>query len=213
MRPMVRGVILEGLSHSGKTSTLNALKRIHTLEEENAERSLIVLGEHYSQILNNENGRYVRLNRDEHLSLLKERVGMIEQLNEWACKLGEWGRVSRGLFFVFERFHLNHRHGFPEYDTGEIRKLEERLCELGAKTVLLTVSPEIVEERIQQRSPGEWTGFTKDQIREEAEKYIEMQEKLLLCSRESIVPTIHINTDNLNWDGYARSILESFSIE
>lgn len=211
MKPMIRGIIIEGLSHSGKTSTLKALKRIHSQEEQNAEISIVVLGEHYSQILNKVKGEFVRLNRDEHLAVLKERVEMVEQLNNWACKLGEFRRSSRGILFIFERFHLNHRAAFDGSSTEDILMIEERLCELGAKTVLLTVSPGIAEERIQLRNPEEWVNHTKEEILKEAQKYIEMQNRMVEASKQSIVPTIEITTDMLDWDGYARAILMSFT--
>lgn len=79
----IRGIVLEGYSHAGKTSVLKALKRLHAVDE-SSERSIIVLSEHYSQILNNVHGEYKSLNRDEHLNLLKERISMLKKLNDWA---------------------------------------------------------------------------------------------------------------------------------
>lgn len=49
---MIRGIILEGVSCSGKTSLLHALNRVHAENPDN-ERSVLVLGEHYSQALQN----------------------------------------------------------------------------------------------------------------------------------------------------------------
>lgn len=48
----MRGIILEGYSHAGKTSVLKSLKLIQA-QDELAERSVIVLSEHYSQVLHN----------------------------------------------------------------------------------------------------------------------------------------------------------------
>ncbi|WP_339320259.1 hypothetical protein [Paenibacillus sp. FSL R10-2734] len=76
----IRGIIIEGYSHAGKTSVLKALKLLQA-QDESSERSIIVLSEHYSQILNNDHGEFQRLNRDEHLQVLKERVNMLKSLN------------------------------------------------------------------------------------------------------------------------------------
>ncbi|HEY4391501.1 MAG TPA: hypothetical protein VGN02_09165, partial [Paenibacillus sp.] len=143
----IRGVILEGYSNAGKTSLLRAIKQYQS-QDESAERSVVILGEHYSQILNNNHGEYVSLSREEHIKLLSERVTMLKNLNEWAIQLGPASRRARGLFFVLERFHLNHRAAFPDSNNIEITNIEEQLVSLGAKCILLTISPEIVEERI-----------------------------------------------------------------
>src|SRR5690606_18033471 len=103
-----RGVILEGCSNAGKTSLLRALKRLQAGDEQ-AESSVVVLGEHYSQVLQNVRGQLVRLSREQHLELLSDRVDMLKKLNDWANHLGPWRRKSRGLFFILERFHLSHR--------------------------------------------------------------------------------------------------------
>ena len=161
----IRGVILEGFSHAGKTSVLKALKQLHA-QDESSERSIIVLNEHYSQVLNNVQGDFQRLNRDEHLQLLKERVNMLRQLNEWAAYLGsDASRASRGVFFILERFHLNHRVAFPTELSHEIESLENELFNLGAKCVLLTVSSDNVEQRMQSRTPHEWINKTVEEIR------------------------------------------------
>lgn len=48
----IRGVILEGYSNAGKTSLLKAIKQSQALDE-STELNVVILGEHYSQILNN----------------------------------------------------------------------------------------------------------------------------------------------------------------
>lgn len=103
MRTQIRGVIIEGLSHAGKTSTLKALKRLRSQDNE-AERSVVILREHYSKVLNNINRKFERLNREEHLQLLSDRVDMLEKLNDWASSLGITSRRSRGLFLFWKGF-------------------------------------------------------------------------------------------------------------
>lgn len=203
----IRGVILEGYSNAGKTSVLRAIKQYQS-QDESAERSVVVLGEHYSQILNNNHGEYVSLSRDEHLNLLKERVEILKKLNDWAIHLGPASRRSRGLFFVLERFHLNHRVAFPEYDNTEIIDIEKQLIELGAKCILLTISDEVVEERIKSRNPGEWLNKSESDIGGACKELIGNQNNLRYNVTRSIVPTLEINTDNKEWNEYARLIME-----
>jgi len=206
MRPFIRGLVIEGMSHAGKTSLLNAMKRVHA-QDEQAERSVLALGEHYSQVLNRVHGALQRLTREEHLHLLQERLTLLEHLNDWACWLGDGKRRSRGLFFLLERFHLNHRCAFPDAPDDEITAIEQRLCNLGATTVLLTISPDIVEERMQRRSPHRWQNHTKNTLAKEAETYIHGQARMIASAQQSHVPTTEVNTDDRNWEEYARTIL------
>lgn len=203
----MRGIILEGYSHTGKTSVLKALKLLQA-QEASSERSIIVLSEHYTQVLNNVHGEFKRLNRDEHLRLLEERVNMLRQLNAWANYLGpNAARASRGIFFILERFHLNHRVAFPSESTYEIQKIENELLELGAKCVLLTVSAESIEQRMQSRTPDEWTGKTKEEIKKSADDFSSIQSELQKQSSLSIIPTLEINTDNKDWNAYAIELM------
>lgn len=44
-------------------------------------------------------------------------------------------------------------------------------------------------------------------LKEGITKYIENQRHFVELAKKSTVPTMIINTDDLNWDGYARMIL------
>jgi hypothetical protein len=127
----MRGIILEGFSHAGKTSVLRALKQKQA-QDESLERSVIVLSEHYSQVLHNIDGTLIKSTYEEHLQLLKDKVVILRQLNEWATKLGKASRRSRGIFFILERFHLNHRVAYPDKSLHEIEALEQELVNYGA---------------------------------------------------------------------------------
>lgn len=207
----IRGVILEGFSHAGKTSVLKALKKLHA-QDDSSERSIIVLSEDYSQVFNNVKGDFQRLNRNEHLKLLKERVNMLRQLNEWAAYLGpDASRASRGVFFILERFHLSHRVAFPTDSSQEIESLENELFNLGAKCVLLTVSSDNVEQRMQSRTPHVWENKTFEEIRNSVDNFIQTQTELHKQSSLSILPTIEINTDKKEWITYANQVMDLMS--
>jgi thymidylate kinase len=210
MRSQIRGIVLEGLSCAGKTSTLKALKKVQADDKE-AERSLIVLSEHYSQVLNNVKGNLMRHERSEHLKLLDERITMLEQLNDWATYLGDWSRGSRGLIYILERFHLNHRQAFFGEDITKILGIENRLYSLGALTVLLTVSENAVEERLRNREGTEWNRYSTAETEEKCREFLDIQSLLREHSTLSPVKTIEINTDNMQWDEYARYIMQAIN--
>lgn len=199
-----RGIILEGHSNSGKTSVLKALKKLQA-SDNTGERSLIILSEHYSQVLHRVNGELKALNREEHINLLKERVNMLSKLNDWAKEIGD-AQGSKGIFFILERFHLNHRSAFPDSVLDEIIQTEKELMELGAKCVLLTISPEYAEKRIMSRNSQDWKVKTENEIKMACEHLLLSQENLRHQAIVSEVPTIEINTDDEEWEKYAQQI-------
>jgi hypothetical protein len=202
-----RGIILEGYSNAGKTSTLKAIKLLQA-QDILAERSVVILSEHYTQICNRVNGEIKFLNRDEHQKLLEERISMVEKLSKWAESLGPDSREPRGLFFVFERFHLNHKAAFHDFRSKELEIIETDLLELGAKTVLLTISPEIVEQRVMSRRPKEWVNRSREELKFACNQLLEAQDQLRIHMRSSVVPSFEINTDQKDWNDYALRILK-----
>ncbi|MCE4051397.1 MULTISPECIES: hypothetical protein [Bacillaceae] len=199
-----RGIILEGYSNAGKTSVLKSLKQLQAVDDY-AERSIVVLSEHYSQIIHRANGELRTLNQKEHIQLLKDRVTMLKKLSDWEKELGQQQR-SKGIFFILERFHLNHRVAFSDSELYEVKQIELDLFEMGARCALLTISPETVEKRIKSRNPEEWAEKSAEEIKTACDLLIKQQHKLRRQARQSIIPTIEVNTDNKDWDAYAKKI-------
>ncbi len=199
-----RGIILEGYSHAGKTSVLKSLKQLQACDD--AERNVIILSEHYSQILHIVNNELKWLSREEHLQLLKERVMMLKKLKNWAREIGHSSQRSKGLFFILERFHLNHRVAFSHSISYEIMQLEAELFGMGARCTLLTVSPNNIEQRICSRNPNEWVGKTEKEMKIACDLLLEQQQEYRSQAEDSIIPTIEINTDNKDWESYAKQI-------
>jgi hypothetical protein len=200
--------VIEGLSNSGKTSLLRAIKR-EQAKDDNSERSVVILGEHYSQALQGIDNEPVMLTQEEHQKLLADRVRGIEELNDWAIRLGgSASRRSRGLFLVFERFHINHRYAY-DYDEAFIGDLESRLGELGATCLLLTVSPEHIVERLTFRVRASGQVVDARELREEADRWLSEQDTMVREASKSSLPTTLLNTDAMEWDSYAAQILAS----
>ncbi len=203
MSKQIRGIILEGQSCSGKTSIFNAIKHYHPSEID-AERNVIYLAEHYSQTLNYVNGEFKNLSQEENLKVLSDRIMMLEQLNNYVNAMGEHSRRSRGLFFVFERFHLNYACCFNDIASDAYKKCEQRLFSLNVQVVLCTISSENVEQRLMHRA-----GYTNETVtRGNIADYIDKQKKFIDIAQKSALPTMILNTDNLNWDEYARMIFD-----
>ena len=203
MQKQIRGIILEGQSCSGKTSIINALKKLHSIQD-NAERNTIFLSEHYSQNLNFINGELRQLSQTENLQVLMDRISMLENLNNYADSMGQYSRRSRGLFFVFERFHLNYALCFKDTTNNQYVELEKRLGMLNTQTILCVLSDNKIEQRLKHRASFTNTSLTDDYIRE----YKKNQAFLLSAAKSSYVPTEIICTDSMAWGEYAQLILD-----
>jgi len=207
MSKQIRGIILEGQSCCGKTSVFNALKRCH-YEQIDSERNVIFLSEHYSQTLNWVNGENRNLSREENLKVLADRIAMLEQLNAYANSMGMHSRRSRGLFFVFERFHLNYAFSHNDMQSEEYLQIENKLRSLNALPVLLTVSPAYAEARLKHRS-----SYTGDEVTEDSiSKYLMQQERFIEIAGKSSLATRIINTDSMDWDTIAKDLLRSMEV-
>jgi hypothetical protein len=207
MPKQIRGIILEGQSCSGKSSVFNALKRLYVTKPD-IERNIIFLTEQYSQTLNLVHGKLQRLSREENMKVLSDRISMLEQLNNYANEMGEHTRRSRGLFFVFERFHLNYAHSFNDIQSIEYVDIERRISKLNALTVLCVISPDKMEQRLLHRSTFTGDPVTKEIIAE----YAENQQRLIDLTQKSSAATLLLNTDEMDWDRYAKDIFNRIKL-
>jgi len=203
---MIRGFIIEGLSTAGKTSVFSAIKRLHS-QIYNGEKTIIAISEHYSQVLHSYRGVLRSMDKDEHIQLLNRHVDYIEQQYNWIDSLGHT-KPSNGVFYLFERFHLNHRAAF--INSEEIEMLEKRLSMLNAHCVLLTLSQDAVEPRFIESRSNAWKLYVMENhstVADACQKFLEDQEKLRMFAKQSRIPTLEINTDEADWDCYAKQIL------
>ncbi|UKS29986.1 hypothetical protein LOZ80_14030 [Paenibacillus sp. HWE-109] len=203
---MIRGVIVEGMSTAGKTSVFKALKKLHN-QLDNGVRTLLTISEHYSQVLHSNHGVLETMKKEEHIQLLRRHVDYLEQQSNWIDSLGQM-KSSHGIFFVLERFHVNHRAAFQ--DSLEISQLENQLLKLNARCLLLTLSKEAVGPRFIKSRGVAWESYVLENHASESEacqKFLEEQEKLRMVAKQSLIPTLEINTDAADWESYARQIL------
>ncbi|TQR95523.1 hypothetical protein [Paenibacillus ottowii] len=124
------------------------------------------------------------MDKKEHIQLLNRHVYYLEQQYNWIDLLGHL-KPSNGVFYLLERFHLNHRAVF--INTAEIEMLEKRLSSMNAHCMLLTLSKDSVEPRFIEIRSDTWRSYIKENhptIAEACEKFLEDQEKLLMYAKQ-----------------------------
>lgn len=82
---------------------------------------------------------------------------------------------------------------------------------MNAYCVLLTISQNAVEPRFIESRNEAWKAYVMENhptVTEACQKFLGDQEKLRLSAKQSLLPTLEINTDQADWDSYAKRILE-----
>lgn len=74
---MIKGIIIEGMSTTEKTSLMSALKKVHS-QTSDGQKTMVSVSEHYSQILHQDCGKLRSLQQKEHIKLLKPHVDYLE---------------------------------------------------------------------------------------------------------------------------------------
>mgnify|MGYP001100720156 CR=1 FL=1 len=159
---MFQGIILEGISGTGKTSVFEALIK-HEKVQSIPAKSKLILSEHHTQrILELEEQQGI-LTPEHHTELLDQLVAFIEQLNHRTTHRG-WHSdhlQEQDLFFLLERFHLTHVFRFPYMNWSQVVVIDHRLESLGAVLCLLTVNAETLEKRLFSRRNECWLNYLK----------------------------------------------------
>ncbi|MFC5987693.1 hypothetical protein [Marinicrinis lubricantis] len=125
------------------------------------------------------------MDKDEHIQLLNRHIDYLEQQYNWMDSLGHV-KPPNGIFYLLERFHVNHRAAF--INSAEIEVLENRLSRLNALCVHLTLSQDAVESRYIESRGEAWRSYvlgTHSTITEACQKFLENQEELRMCAKQS----------------------------
>ena len=206
MTDLSRGISLEGISCAGKTSTMYEIKKLFACDE-NLERNIVMLGEHYTQVLNSVNGSFVNHSHSEHVEMLAERITMLEGLHNWGCRLGSYSRRSRGLYTVLERGLINHLAHFEDYDDPVMIDIAARFKALGIEAIVLIISDAHLAERSKLRCGQLNLSKPEEYHLEVAEQAKLRQEALLTAASRSGLDYRVICTDSMEWAKYAQKIV------
>lgn len=159
---MYQGIILEGISGTGKTSVFDVLVKHNKMQSIPA-KSRLILSEHHTQrILELEEQQGILTPR-HHTELLDQLITFMESLNNRTTRRG-WNSdhvQEQDLFFLFERFHLTHVFRFPYMDWSHVADIDRRLKPLGTVLCLLTVNAETLEKRLFSRRHECWLNYLK----------------------------------------------------
>ncbi len=221
---MSTGLILEGVVGTGKTTLYR-----HLLDHPAfvSRETKIALPEAYTE-------RAIEhlpvRDLEASLLLLSQITDVIGGLNHtWSeSKFGRGQHEDLALTFLLERFHLTHAVMFNEGRFAAYRSVDEVLRFLGARLVLCVLDESVLPERIARTRHHRnqlWNDYlderialrtatmTQDEVdRRVAVHFLAQQKELVAMARQSLLPTLVIDTTAGDWLMYSEQIVRFWGL-
>lgn len=203
--PNMAGLILEGVSGSGKSTVLEATLRSESYLDRGY-LSSVVLSEHHTQRVLEAKERSEGLNVEDNVALLRQHLDVVHTMHSRLQRMqwGALGKLRHRACYAMERFHLTHVCHYEHMRWEYVKDIDEALSEIGCKLCLLRVDDGEIEERVVSlRRNQEWRAYlgsrgpTGDHL---VDYYVTQQEQLLDLCEASSMPCTTINTSRKEVD-------------
>jgi len=201
----VAGILIEGVTGSGKTHTLRALKHHREFSDLLGSGRVFdeeeTFGEFMSEIQEQGIPVQYHLRRLEHVLTLLERKS---------------GSAEKPVGFVLERFHLSYYALLPDWDL--YAAFDERLARLNCRTVLLRVPEPDISLRCLDREDRAGTTWSDDMISHFGSRpavldaIVQSTRRRSEAARKSRLPTLEIDTGARSWEVYADQVVEAWHV-
>ena len=223
----MKGLIIEGVSSSGKTSILRYLH--NTLTREKPANTKLFLSEHYSERMLEHVKEMGLLSEDlviKHCLNILEFLEMLEKMkyeSKFACREGNVTVIA-----TIERFLLTHianmvektPDAWGEYWISTIKEVYSRLNSLGFIQVILTLPKEELKTRLlntlEHRNPA-WNehvlGFGRaEDIVERYWKWQCVVQKYGLIT-QMVIPQIVVDVSEQNYESIAARLWKELRLD
>jgi hypothetical protein len=204
---LFRGVILEGVACSGKSSLLRSLLS-HPSFVNRAGASAIVLTEHHTQRVLDSMGPRSQLRVQDNVLLLREHADYLSKVAERIGRMYRWQQENLGnprVVAVIERFHLTHVLNYEHLDWSHVVDIDEQLAEIGIHLCPVITAPSELRRRIGSDRAGEWGSFLNEPGQRgyfvehpsdeaKAQYFAEQQDALLALAERSKMRKSQIDT-------------------
>lgn len=218
---LFRGLILEGVACSGKSTLLRALLS-HPTFVDRLGTSTLVLTEHHTQRVLESLGSRGRLAVHDNVSLLREHTSYLRGLASRLAAMSCWTAAASEnpkTLAVLERFHLSHVLNYEHLAWPDVVDLDSDLAALGLTLCLVTARPDEIRRRVRSRGLG-WGEFLwevgqRNQLRGSstpdvvADYFIRQQDELLELATRSCLLSVEIDTTAVQPQDAAGNLLVS----
>jgi thymidylate kinase len=206
-----RGLIVEGIPGTGKTTLIREIQRMERFVARQAV-SFLLFGEEMTQRTLEWKTLQGTLKPDDHFALFDELLMLLEQQQIRFHERGWKGEnASQQFLYLLERFHLTHTTYYPYLEQADFTQVEERLLKVGARGCLLVMEPSVMRQRIidSRPYPG-WRAYIARYGADEKaiiEHYIRQQNAMLERAKQSRLSWLVLDTSQMNWVELAPRIL------
>lgn len=212
----ISGLILEGISGTGKTAIFDRLVRTTPFVEKNHLTS-IILSEHHTQRILEKKDREQGLTIDDNISLLNNHVTYLESLSE-RLEMMDWcdkNMTDMRVPYIFERFHLTHAYQYDHLSWEDVEVIDKRLAALNGHLCLFTTNKDQLSERLFRKPDPSWHSYlrrfgnSRDEI---VDHFLQQQDSLLEFSERSVLRKRIIDTSTADVEEIAKEILEFWDL-
>ncbi|WP_408954922.1 hypothetical protein [Natroniella sp. ANB-PHB2] len=215
MSAQVKGIVIEGVPATGKTTIIEHLLRNEQVLERDF-MPLLVYGEDLTQRVLEAKHNQGQITKEDNLNLLNDILTPLERYQKYYHQRGWQGAEQEHCYaFLLERFHLTHATYFDHLNWGELIQIDDRLADLKTKLVLLTMNKEVMVERIVVSRGSRWRSYISrfgSTVEEIVEHYYQRQQRKLKLAQQSNLVSLVLNTSAKNWEELAQQVLKFWEI-
>ena len=211
----VSGLIIEGISGSGKTTILREILKSNSFINKTYLSSL-VLSEHQTQRILERKDREEGLSVLDNVRLLDQHISYIENLNAQLDQM-QWCRnnqTNMRVPYILERFHFTHVYHYKHMEWADVQQIDDRLSAVNCKVCILTANADALKTRLLTGRDSAWMNYlkrygeTEDQI---VEYFVQQQSLLIELSKKSQLETMLIATSGATLEDNVEIILDFWS--
>lgn len=218
---LFRGLILEGVACSGKSTLLRALLA-HPSFVHRAGPSAVVLTEHHTQRVLESLASRNTLTVHDNLNLLREHTNYLRGIVSRLAAMSHWNDPARAnvnprTVAVIERFHLSHVLNYEHLAWSDVADLDADLAALGLTLCIVSAHPDEIRRRIHTRGP-DWGAFLQQTVQRNhlrdsctsdavADYFIRQQDQLLELAARSRLLSAKIDTTAVQPSEAAENLL------
>ena len=208
----VAGLIIDGVSGTGKTTLLKSILRSKRYVNRSF-LSTIILSEHQTQRVLEAKEQKEGLSQQDNLALLESHVGYLSGILG-SLKQMPWssnGRTNMRVTYLIERFHFTHVYHYAHMGWKDVTHIDSQLAALKCKLCLITAEPQIIVDRIMGGRNPAWREYIRrfgEKPTNVADHFRAQQDSLLDLCKISTLESNIIDTSSAGVEESVEQVLD-----